>query len=240
VTGGCTVAVIDRLQPASNPLIMRESTDQLAAYYAARAEEYERIYDKPERQADLDRLRQTIPRYFVGRDVLEIACGTGYWTQFIAPVANKVTAIDINPETLAIAQSKRFPRGRVSLAVADVHRLPPHYTDYTGAFAGFWWSHLRRAERGNFLESLHRALSPGAVVVAVDNLFIQGSSTPISHVDANGDSFQRRSLGDGSEHLVLKNFPTEAELVAELSDRGTAVEYTALEYYWVLKYEVAG
>lgn len=51
---------------------------QLAGYYAARAAEYERIYDKPERQAELQRLRALIPAYLAGRSVLEIACGTGY------------------------------------------------------------------------------------------------------------------------------------------------------------------
>jgi SAM-dependent methyltransferase len=217
---------------------MLQPEKQLSAYYAARAEEYERIYDKPERQADLARLRHLIPNNFVGRSVLEIACGTGYWTQFISPVARDVTATDINPETLEIARSKNFPSARVRLEIADVYHLPPHYTGFTGAFAGFWWSHLRRTERRNFVESLHRALGPGAVVVALDNLYVQGSSTPVSHLDADGNSYQRRRLADGSEHIVLKNFPTEAELIAEISGNSTAVEYTALEYYWVLKYEV--
>ncbi|MDB5865909.1 MAG: hypothetical protein JWO70_3715, partial [Betaproteobacteria bacterium] len=53
---------------------MQKSDRQLSAYYAARAGEYERVYDKPERQADLARLRDLIPGYFVDRRVLEIAC----------------------------------------------------------------------------------------------------------------------------------------------------------------------
>lgn len=211
----------------------------LTAYYAARAQEYERIYDKPERQPDLARLKHLIPGCFAGRNVLEIACGTGYWTQSIAPVARQVTAIDINAETLAIARAKDYPAGRVTLEVADVYRLPPQYAAFTGAFAGFWWSHMRRAERRAFIETLHRALSPGAIVVVLDNRYVEGSSTPISHVDADGNSFQRRKLSDGSTHDVLKNFPSEAELVADLQGNGRAVEYTELEYYWMLKYELA-
>ena len=218
---------------------MRQGDNQLSAYYAARAGEYERVYEKPERQADLAQLQNLIPRFFVDRTVLEIACGTGYWTQFIAPVARKVMAIDINSETLAIARSKRLATERISFEVADVQHLPPHYKAFTGAFAGFWWSHMRRADRRTFLQSLHRCLSPGAIVVALDNRYVEGSSTPISHVDAEGNSFQCRQLADGTEHTVLKNFPTEAELIADISGAGTAVEYTALEYYWVLKYEVA-
>jgi demethylmenaquinone methyltransferase/2-methoxy-6-polyprenyl-1,4-benzoquinol methylase len=215
----------------------RTDTD-LSAYYAARAGEYERIYDKPERQADLARLRQLLPDYFAGRTVLEIACGTGYWTQVIAPVARKVTATDINPETLEIARSKHFPPDRVRFDVADVNDLPPEYHGFTGAFAGFWWSHVPRVGRRAFVETLHRALSPGAVVVILDNRFVEGSSTPISRVDADGNSYQCRPLADGSEHIVLKNFPTEAELLGEISHCGTAVEYTALDYFWMLKYEV--
>lgn len=213
-------------------------SEQLATYYAARAQEYERIYHKPERQSDLARLQRLIPAYFAGRDVLEIACGTGWWTQFIAPVARKVTATDINEETLAVARTKDLPAGRVTFATADVYNLPAHYTGFTGAFAGFWWSHMLRAERRGFIATLHRVLAPGAVVVALENLYVEGSSTPIAYVDADGNTFQRRKLDDGSQHDVLKNFPTEAELRADLGDLGTAVEYTALDYYWLFKYAV--
>ena len=208
-------------------------------YYAARAGEYERIYEKPERQADLARLRALIPRYFAGRTVLEVACGTGYWTEKIAAVARRVTGIDINAETLEIAHTKDMPAERVTLEIADVYRLPPHLSGFDGAFAGFWWSHVPRAERRRFVETLHRALIPGAVVVALDNRYVEGSSTPISHSDAEGNSYQRRRLSDGAEHVVLKNFPTQSELVADIGADGTAFEYTALEYYWLFKYEVA-
>lgn len=214
------------------------SVDPLPAYYAARAAEYERIYAKPERQTDLAKLRALIPGYLADRAVLEIACGTGYWTQFIAPVARSITATDINPETLAIARSKRYPAGRVEFDTADIYRLPPRYRDFTGAFAGFWWSHVLRSERPRFVQRLHRALRPGAVVVALDNRYIEGSSTPISHVDADGNSFQQRRLDDGSRHSVLKNFPTKDELVGDIGGAGTAIEYTEVDYYWVLKYEV--
>ena len=211
---------------------------ELAAYYAARAKEYERIYDKPERQSDLARLRKLIPQYLAGRDVLEIACGTGYWTQFIAPLARALTATDINTETLEIARTKLYPPGRVRIEQADVYQLPPRQDCFTGAFAGFWWSHLKSDERRSFIDILHRALAPGAIVVAMDNLYVPGSSTPIHHVDAEGNSFQQRRLDDGSTHLVLKNFPTEEELLADIEGIGEPAEYTALDYYWLLKYEV--
>ena len=56
---------------------MSTTGQDLRTYYGKRASEYEKIYDKPERQAELAWLRERIPRLFAGRDVLEIACGTG-------------------------------------------------------------------------------------------------------------------------------------------------------------------
>ena len=216
---------------------MPPSDSQLATYYAARAAEYERIYHKPERQADLQRLRKLIPAYFAECNVLEIACGTGYWTQFIATAASSITALDINPQTLAIARDKPLPPQRVRFEVADVHALYPQYQSYSGAFAGFWWSHLKRSERRAFLQNLHRALTPGAVVVLLDNRYVEGSSTPVSHTDAGGNTYQQRALDDGSTHIVLKDFPTQAELLADIGADAMGVEYTALDYYWVMKYE---
>ena len=52
----------------------------MRAYYAQRAEAYERVYFKPERQADLRAMEAWLPGPFAGRRVLEVACGTGWWT----------------------------------------------------------------------------------------------------------------------------------------------------------------
>jgi 2-polyprenyl-3-methyl-5-hydroxy-6-metoxy-1,4-benzoquinol methylase len=75
-------------------------------YYAARAHEYERVYSKPERQAELQALKSTIPTFFAAKSVLEVACGTGYWTQYIARTAGTICATDLSEETLAVAKAK--------------------------------------------------------------------------------------------------------------------------------------
>lgn len=61
-------------------------------YYASRAPEYDRVYLKPERQADLDAIRRWLPPLFAGRSVLEVARGTGYWTQYLAPRATRISS----------------------------------------------------------------------------------------------------------------------------------------------------
>ena len=78
----------------------------MARYYAGRASEYERIYDKPERQDDLRHLSRFLEGAFAGADLFEVACGTGYWTEIVSRSAASVVATDINEEVLAIARSK--------------------------------------------------------------------------------------------------------------------------------------
>src|SRR5688572_4875365 len=79
----------------------------LTDYYAARAPEYDRVYEKPERQGDLAKLRALVRETFRGADVVDIACGTGYWTEILAEVARSVVAIDINDSVLQIAARRR-------------------------------------------------------------------------------------------------------------------------------------
>jgi demethylmenaquinone methyltransferase/2-methoxy-6-polyprenyl-1,4-benzoquinol methylase len=207
----------------------------MRSYYAARASEYDRVYEKPERQADLRRLQRWLPPKFAGARVIEVACGTGYWTQFIAPVAAAVVALDAAPETVRIAET-RVPREKVTFIVGDAYRLPGDLGSFDAAFAGFWFSHVPRSRQRAFLSGLHAALLPGAKVVLVDNRYVEGSSHPITERDAEGNMYQTRTLSDGSTHRVLKNFPTEEELRAVVEGLGTGAQYTPLQYYWLFEY----
>lgn len=206
-------------------------------YYAARAPEYDRIYAKPERQDDLRAIERWLPTVFAGRSLLEVACGTGYWTQFIAPVATRVLAIDAAPETLQIARS-RVADGRVEFATGDAYALPPAATGFESAFAGFWFSHVPKRRVAEFLAGLHRALVPGARVVFLDNRYVEGNSTPVSAADAEGDTWQWRTLEDGSRHRVLKNFPDEAGLRAATQGIARELHFHAWKHYWALEYVV--
>ena len=218
---------------------MSHADPAMKAYYADRAREYERIYAKPERQTDLRILEERIPAALSNRKVLEVACGTGYWTQHIARTARHVLATDLTEETLEIARSKYLPEEKVRFAIADAYNLPSAEGPFDGGYAGFWWSHLRHSEIRPFLESLRRCLAPGATVVLMDNLYVEGNSTPIARTDEEGNTWQERKLLSGEKHEVLKNFPTEAQLMREVEGFGMNCRYTALQYYWLLTFEAA-
>ena len=70
----------------------------------------------------------------------------------------------------------------------------------------------------------------------IDNAYVEGSSTPISRADEQGNTYQLRRLDDGSTHEVLKNFPTESELVLAVDGLAAKVRVEFLRYYWVLSY----
>jgi hypothetical protein len=113
--------------------------EAMRACDAQRAASYERVYFKPERQADLRAMEAWLPTVFTGREVLAIACGTGWWT------------------------------------------------------------------------------AHGARVVMLDNRYVSPSSTPLSRQDEHGNTYQQRSLDDGSVH-----------------------EWRARDHYWALRYEWTG
>ena len=207
-------------------------------YYAARAPEYDRIYLKPERQDDLRAIEAWLPSVFAGRSVLEVACGTGYWTQFIAPVATRVLAVDAAPQTLQIAR-QRVAGGNVEFVTGDAYALPAHAQDFDAAFAGFWFSHVPKSRIRAFLAGLHRTLRPGARVVFLDNLYVEGNSTPLCERDEEGNTYQLRSLADGSQHKVLKNYPTEGQLRDATHGIARDLHLREWKYYWALEYTVA-
>jgi SAM-dependent methyltransferase len=216
------------------------SDQELLDYYGGRAGEYERIYEKPERQTDLQRVRLWLRAELAGHRILEIACGTGYWTAWLAPVAESIVATDVNPAVLALARQKPYPPARVSIEVADAYALGRVAGDFTAAFAGFWWSHLPRERQDDFLASLGVRLGPQALVVLLDNRFIEGSSTPIERQDSSGNTYQSRRLADGREYEIMKNFPGRTELQAALRPFARDLVLTEFAYYWGARYMTSG
>ena len=221
------------MTPASQAPAIEE---RMREYYAQRAEVYERVYPRPERQGDLRAMEAALAAPFAGRHVLEIACGTGWWTPHGARSAASWLASDVNPQTLAVARAKPMPEC-VRFAEVDAYTLSGlEGQRFDAAFAGFWWSHVSLRRLPGWLALLHARLEPGARVVMLDNRYVEGSSTPIARRDADGNSYQQRALDDGSVHEVLKNFPDRSSAVAAIGARARDVAWTEHAHYWVLGY----
>ena len=208
----------------------------LVEYYKERAKEYEKIYEKPERQEELDRATKILQEIFFDKEVLELACGTGYWTERIAKTARSILATDINEAVIDIARQKIFSKASVNFQVQDIFNLTPEYK-YDSLFAGFIWSHIRLQDLDNFLSVVHNCVNPGGTIVFMDNNFVADSSRPITETDKQNNTYQARKLENGKDYLVLKNFPTQAAIRETLGDKARDITFHSLKYYWLVTYK---
>jgi ubiquinone/menaquinone biosynthesis C-methylase UbiE len=207
----------------------------IVSYYKDRAAEYEKIYSKPERQEDLKNAAIILQEIFADKKVLEIACGTGYWTEKIAAKATSIFATDINETVIEVAKKKDLSNKNVSFGIADIYNFPD-CNKSESLFGGFIWSHIFLQDLDKFLSTVNSLVSPGGTVVFMDNHFVEGSNHPITKDDAHGNSFQTRKLEDNTTHLVLKNFPTEFFLRDKLKDISGEFTFFNLTYYWIMCY----
>jgi demethylmenaquinone methyltransferase/2-methoxy-6-polyprenyl-1,4-benzoquinol methylase len=143
--------------------------------------------------------------------------------------------IDASAETLQIAQA-RPNNENAQWLVGDAYALPALDEPFDAAFAGFWFSHVPLARQQEFLLGLNKTLQSGARVVMLDNLYVEGNSTPLTAPDSEGDTYQIRKLADGSSHRVLKNYPKEFDLCELVASFGEQPTYTTWQYYWAFEY----
>ncbi len=205
-------------------------------YYKQRAPYYDRVYDYPERAADITFLKEYIPLVLEGLNIVEIAAGTGFWTQFIAVSARSVLATDLVQETLNELTKRELPDS-VTAMTADAFKLEELDRKFDGAFVGLWLSHVNIEKANDFFRSLHSVLHPGAKVVILDNTKAQCERIPIIRTDEIGNTYQSRELDDGSSYEVLKNFPGEESLLEYVALFGENPKFIELEHLWLFEYE---
>lgn len=204
-------------------------------YYAQRANNYEGIYKKPERQADLRAMEERLCRVLEGHRVLEVACGTAYWTQRYASVATAVLATDINQVMLDDAQRKKYPAGNVEFALADVFAMPAaNGAQYSACFAGFLWSHIEREEQADVLAQLVKVVGSGSVLVLLDDNDVEGISAPIARTDSDGNTFQLRMQEDGTRVEIVKNYHTDSFLRKRIGLAARDIRVFRNDHYWML------
>jgi SAM-dependent methyltransferase len=210
----------------------------LRAYYEQRAHEYEAIYrrDDPVRQAEQDAIADALRAHLAGRRVLEIACGTGYWTGVIASVADAVVAIDAAPAMLAIARHRGLDPARVGFRSADAYNLAAVTGDFDAAVANFWLSHVPRRRLEPFLQQLHTRLGSGARIFMADNVLVASVGGELVSRRDSDDTYKRRTLSDGTTREIVKNYFTEHELRALLAPHARELDIHVGQCFWWVRY----
>jgi ubiquinone/menaquinone biosynthesis C-methylase UbiE len=207
----------------------------LKEYYRRRASTYDALYHRDERKEELNEAAKIIEEIFRGKEVLEIACGTGYWTERISQTAKSVFASDINDSMLAIAKSRSYLKNNVLFTKEDFYHLNPE-KKFESLFAGFIWSHIPLQELDDFITLMNTYVQSNGRLVFMDNNFVEGSSTPVSRVDGSGNTYQTRKLPDDEEFSIIKNFPSEEFLISRLDNKVKSVNFIKLKYWWIINY----
>ena len=213
----------------------------LTEYYGRRAREYEQIYFRadPVRQGEQQTIAAAMRRLFRDRRVLEVACGTGFWTEKISPVVQHLCAVDASPEMLGIASSKALPADKVEFRQGDAYELDSVPGMFDAGLANFWFSHVPKSRMEEFLTTFHAKLVPGAVVFMADNVYLPGTGGELVERPGVADTFKMRTLSDGSRHAVLKNYYVAAELKEILERSGTDLKIHVGQCFWWAWYNIA-
>ncbi len=213
--------------------------DDLITYYKERAQEYEKVYQKPERQSEIRYLENYLQKNLENKTVIEIACGTGYWTEKIARTARSIRASDINESVINIALTKIYKNTPIAFDVCDFYDLKEDQP-MESLFGGFIFSHIPLLEINRFFSKINRLVQIGGNIILIDNNYVEGSSQPVTHSDNDGNTYQTRTLENGNEHKVLKNFPKEVDLRRFIQGKASKIHFTNLQYYWILQYTFSG
>ncbi len=138
---------------------MRASYDSVASAYA------ENLVDELRDGQPFETwLLDRVAAHADGGPVVEVGCGPGHVTAYLADVGADATGIDLSPGMVAEAR-RRFPEG--SYEVGDLRRLmrPTSAPGWSAVLAWYSLIHLAASELPDAVASLARPLAPGGWLV---------------------------------------------------------------------------
>jgi len=147
-------------------------------------------------------------------DVLELACGTGIWTQELKRISGSITALDGSPEMIQINRTK-VGEMSIEYQCVDLFEWEPD-KQYDLVFFAFWLSHVPPSHLSSFLGKVARATKPGGRVFMLDE---PASERNISGANVKG-LYQRRRLHDGRSFQIVKVYYDPQEIELELLKLG--------------------
>jgi demethylmenaquinone methyltransferase/2-methoxy-6-polyprenyl-1,4-benzoquinol methylase len=215
---------------------------QQIAYYRARAGEYDEWFLRQGRYdrgpalnarwfAEVEEVRRALDAFAPAGDVLEVAAGTGLWTEQLARHATRLTAVDSSPEVLALNRD-RVRSDAVEYVTADLFAWRPARR-YDAVFFSFWLSHVPPERFEAFWALVRDCLAPGGRVFLVDSRR-DASSTARDHVlPAAAATTLTRRLNDGRTFEIVKVFHEPDALAARLVSLGWDADLHATERFFL-------
>jgi 2-polyprenyl-3-methyl-5-hydroxy-6-metoxy-1,4-benzoquinol methylase len=219
--------------------------DEQQTYYRERAAEYDEWWLRTGRYDHGDAFRNVwfaevaeVYALFdaadLTGDVLELAGGTGIWSERLARRAATLTVLDGAPEMIAINRARLERAGlveKVTYRQADLFAWQPE-RQYDGVFFGFWLSHVPPERTNSFLDAVASALRPGGTLGIIDSRREQESTADNQPLQPEGELIQTRYLNDGRKFEIVKRYYSPNELTDLLARHGidARVETTATHF----------
>jgi ubiquinone/menaquinone biosynthesis C-methylase UbiE len=214
------------------------NNQQVAKYYALLGEAVEDKYLEPDMDEDIDDMSIHLGNVLAGHTVLELGCGTGFWTEVAAESAASVLAVDINANLVDIARERGMPEGKVSFRVADALDLPEDIGkdigQFTAVLVSFLWSHLTKGEQEKLLATLKKRLGKDVLLVILDDSFVEGFSETIARTDAEGTTYEILTAPEGERFEVPKSYQSDSALRKRLGNVGKEIKIERIEFFWIL------
>jgi SAM-dependent methyltransferase len=210
------------------------------AYYRASAAEFDAgvrrtltqdrtEYARQFRQA-MDAAVSYLGEVVAGRDTLEIAAGTGIYTERLAPLAARLTALDASPESIEINRRLATQNDhQIDFVVDDVFSWSPPRRFEAIVFT-FWLSHVPLQRFDEFWGIVEATLVDGGVVGFVD----ADAEHDIETVEGAPDIVARkpldeqvliRKVGNGQEFPIVRIALSRPSLLARLTRLGWTVDF---------------
>jgi SAM-dependent methyltransferase len=151
-----------------------------------------------------------------GRKALEVGCGAGDQSLFLAQLGFDVTGVDISPTAIEWAKEKASNRGvNAQFLVGDVRDLSAiPDSSFDLVLDGNCWHFIIGEGRARFLQSVYRVLRPGG-------LFLVNS---VCNLPADLPDINRHTRVHIVDGVAVTYFGDAEELLRDLSEAGFKVE----------------
>ncbi|HEX6512004.1 MAG TPA: class I SAM-dependent methyltransferase [Chloroflexota bacterium] len=218
--------------------VLREQLD----YYRARAGEYDEWWHRQGRYdrgaadnqqwfSEIEQAQAALRAIGPVDSILEVACGTGTWTEQLVRLGQRVTAVDGSPEVLAINRA-RLARAPIEYVQADLFDWHP-VVQYDLVFSSFWLSHVPPERLHGFLSLMRGALKPEGRLFVLDSLREPSSTARDQRLPEAHAVHGRRRLNDGREFTIVKVFYEPAPLAQALRQAGFVPEVKTTGRYFI-------
>jgi 2-polyprenyl-3-methyl-5-hydroxy-6-metoxy-1,4-benzoquinol methylase len=223
--------------------VLREQQE----YYNARAAEYdewwmrEGRYDRGNEENSVwfneqEEVRTSFAALGWGGEILELAGGTGIWTEWLAPRVRHITVLDGSLEMIAINSARLDAggyHGKADYRQVDLFSWQPE-RQYDGLFMGYFLSHVPAHRMEQFLATIASALRPGGILGLIDGRRDARSTSLDQPPPGPETELMTRRLNDGRTFQIVKRFDDPDALAAAFARHGieATVRTTAIHFLY--------